>query len=121
MANGEQVQRVAKLAMASKPSVDFCGYRPEIKLRVISLPDLVRTLCLATVDQIKGVAISLLTIDGECLQVFGDGSDDAVDGVIPGRVLAFFAGSAADFPVNRARAEWRPVQCEALSEVTKLR
>jgi transposase-like protein len=26
VANGEQVQRVSQLAMASKPSVDFCGY-----------------------------------------------------------------------------------------------
>jgi hypothetical protein len=26
MSNGEQVNRVAGLAMASKPNVDFCGY-----------------------------------------------------------------------------------------------
>jgi hypothetical protein len=26
VANGEQVTRVATLAMAAKPSVDFCGY-----------------------------------------------------------------------------------------------
>ncbi len=26
VANGEQVERVAHLAMARKPSVDFCGY-----------------------------------------------------------------------------------------------
>ena len=26
VANGEQTTRVAELAMASKPSVDFCGY-----------------------------------------------------------------------------------------------
>jgi hypothetical protein len=26
VANGEQVQRVAKLAMVNKPSVDFSGY-----------------------------------------------------------------------------------------------
>ncbi len=26
VANGEQVERVAGLAMANKPSVDFCGY-----------------------------------------------------------------------------------------------
>ena len=87
---------------------------------MIGLPNLVRALCLPAVDQIICVAISFLAVDGECPQVFRDGPYDVVDGVIPGRVLAFFAGSAAHLPINRARTKWRPLQCETLGEAAQL-
>ncbi len=99
------------------PVVAYC---PEIKLGVIGLPDLVRALCLSAVDQIVCVAISLLAIDSEGPHILRDGPDDAVNSVIPGQVLAFLAGNAAHFPVNRARTKGRSLQGEALGKAAKL-
>src|SRR5580698_241608 len=94
--------------------------RPKIELRVIGLPDLIRTFSLAAMDKVVSRAIGLFTIDGERLQILGDGANDVVDSVVTGWFAALGSCDTADFSIYGARTERGSSQRETFGEMAQI-
>jgi hypothetical protein len=98
---------------ADLPSARF---GPEIELRMIGLPELVRPFGLAAMSQVVGLAIGLLAIQGEGLQIFRDGANQLVDRVISRRLFPSRPRDAANLPVSGTGAKRGALQGETFGE-----
>jgi hypothetical protein len=84
---------------------------------VIGLPDLIGAFGLAAMDKVVGRAIGFFAINGEGLQILGDGANDVVDSVVARRIAALVTCDAADLPIDGGWTKGGPLQRQAFGEV----
>ena len=59
-----------------------------VEWSVIGLPDRIRCVCFTPMNQFEGVAVRLRPVMGECDQIGGQRSDDAIDEPVARRILS---------------------------------
>jgi hypothetical protein len=87
---------------------------------VIGLPDLIGAFGLAAMDKVVGRAIGFFAINGEGLQILGDGANDVVDSVVARRIAALVTCDAADLPIDGSWTKGGPLQRQAFGEVAQI-